>query len=86
MINDDDFCFDVSPSDSSTEDTVSHGAISYNTGRQNSFTRTAVTRNMDTGEITGWQEFYRLVCMDTPSLQSSMDEAYAEQQKVIKQW
>ena len=51
MVNDDDFCFDVSPTRESGT----------------SFSRTAVRRNTETGEIQGWQEFYELVCMDDPS-------------------
>ena len=54
MVNDDDFCFDVSPTQ----------------GQDSSFSRTTVNRNTETGEIQGWQEFYELVCMDGPALSS----------------
>jgi len=33
------------------------------------FTRTRVTRDFDTGEIKGWEEFYEFVRMTDPSLE-----------------
>lgn len=33
------------------------------------FTKTAVKRDTETGEITGWQDFYAMARMDNPSLQ-----------------
>ena len=32
------------------------------------FTKTAVKRDTETGEITGWQDFYAMARLDNPSL------------------
>jgi hypothetical protein len=63
QLTDDDFCFDSSPGQA----------------QRSSFIRTAVRRNHETGEIQGWQEFYRLVCMDDPSKQDDMQINMATQ-------
>ena len=84
MINDDDFCFDVSPTSDSGSMVDDGTSSTYSRG--SSFRRTAVTRNHDTGEITGWEEFYSLVCLDAPGLQSSMEENLAEQQKALQDY
>ena len=55
QLNDDDFCFSVSSESHS-------GLAAYDP----EFRRTAVRRNTQTGEIQGWEEFYRLVCLDNP--------------------
>ena len=71
QLNDDDFCFDVSPTGSTPGEP-----------RQQSFTRTAVRRNTETGEISGWQEFYDLVCMDDPNMQTDLNSST----QVLKKW
>ena len=39
-----------------------------NKGSSNSFSVTKVRRDMKTGEIKGWDEFYELVCMEQEDL------------------
>ena len=38
----------------------------------NQFTKTTVSRNSETGEIQGWQEFYELVCLNDQSTMENM--------------
>ena len=35
---------------------------------QNSFQKIAVKRDAETGEITGWQDFYNMARIENPSL------------------
>lgn len=60
QLNDDDFCFDAR-------------TIVDADGKHSSFSRTAVRRNTETGEIQGWQEFYHLVSMDDPTMGGEME-------------
>ena len=53
---DDDFAFDFTL-----------GSEENKLTQNSTFKKTTVSRNNETGEIQGWQEFYKLVCLDDPS-------------------
>lgn len=57
--------------DSDDDDDMAFSSSSASGGSGgNGFQKIAVRRNHETGEITGWQEFYNMARMDNPNLQS----------------
>lgn len=71
MLDDDAFLFDVGVDEigANKED-----ASTLRSTFGSSFKKTSVGRNTETGEIQGWQEFYELVCLDSPDLRRSIVE------------
>ena len=75
MLNDDDFLFDMPDGEDSQ----------YSQGSSNSFVKTTVSRNTETGEIQGWPEFYALLGLDhNDHLKSSGREQIAKYQNATK--
>ena len=58
--SDDDMVFSNSTPGSGKSSSSAHG----------SFQKIAVKRDAETGEITGWQDFYAMARVDNPSLQA----------------
>ena len=72
---DDDFAFDFTL-----------GSEENKLTQNSTFKKTTVSRNNETGEIQGWQEFYKLVCLDDPSQQTNMCNQMAKQKQAIEKW
>ena len=72
MLGDDAFLFDVGVDEigANGED----ASTLRSTFGSSSFKKTSVGRNTETGEIQGWQEFYELVCLESPDLRTSIVE------------
>jgi len=56
--------------DSDDDDMAFSSGPSKGGSNAQGFQKIAVRRNHETGEITGWQEFYQMARMENPTLQS----------------
>ena len=54
----------------SDDDDMAFGESPTSGAAGNGFQKIAVKRDHETGEITGWQEFYQMARMENPALQA----------------